>query len=212
MQNKIVTIAEHYGLGTQLLKLAEESAEYSAASAKWTVYNRLLSKTGHNRFKEKRDVAAVDCMKEVADVLVLARQVEYLKESDPEFKTEVEKLMDEKCNRQLDRIDEELQNTQGDKLDLKDTIDFMLSDSMEERMIAEYQQLAIRKNKLGNFLWAIKQGKTAPIDPEIHKNLWQQFKTMTRYKKLLEEKARLMKMDLKEITHGCKMQPPAETD
>ena len=109
--------------------------------------------------------------------------------------------MDAKCNRQIARIEEELQSTQTDKLDLKDTIDFMLSGSVEERMIAEYQQLAIRKNKLGNFLWAIKQGKTAPIDPELHKNLWQQFKAMTRYKKLLEEKARLMKMDLKEICH-----------
>lgn len=201
MKDKLTLIADHYGLGTQLLKLAEECSEYSAASAKWNVYNRLLSKTGRNRFKEKRDAAAVDCMKELADVLVLARQVEYLMESDPEFKTEVEKLMDAKCNRQIARIDEELQCSQSDKLDLKDTIDFMLSGSVEERMIAEYQQLAIRKNKLGNFLWAIKQGKTAPIDPELHKNLWQQFKAMTRYKKLLEEKARLMKMDLKEICH-----------
>ena len=158
MKDKLTLIADHYGLGTQLLKLAEECSEYSAASAKWNVYNRLLSKTGRNRFKEKRDSAAVDCMKELADVLVLARQVEYLMESDHEFKAEVEKLMDAKCDRQISRIEEELQSTQTDKLDLKDTIDFMLSGSVEERMIAEYQQLAIRKNKLGNFLWAIKQG------------------------------------------------------
>lgn len=137
MKDKLILIADHYGLGTQLLKLAEECSEYSAASAKWNVYNRLLSKTGRNRFKEKRDAAAVDCMKELADVLVLARQVEYLMESDPEFKTEVEKLMDAKCDRQISRIEEELQSTQTDKLDLKDTIDFMLSGSVEERMIAE---------------------------------------------------------------------------
>lgn len=62
MKDKLILIADHYGLGTQLLKLAEECSEYSAASAKWNVYNRLLSKTGLNRFKEKRDAAAVDCM------------------------------------------------------------------------------------------------------------------------------------------------------
>lgn len=201
MKDKLILIADHYGLGTQLLKLAEECSEYSAASAKWNVYNRLLSKTGLNRFKEKRDAAAVDCMKELADVLVLARQVGYLMESDPDFKTEIEKIMDAKCDRQLARIEEELQSTQNDKLDLKDTIDFMLSESLEERMIAEYQQLSIRKNKLGNYLWAIKEGKAPAINQELYKNLWEQFKAMRKYKKLLEEKARLMKIDLKEIHH-----------
>lgn len=41
MKDKLILIADHYGLGTQLLKLAEECSEYSAASAKWNVYKNL---------------------------------------------------------------------------------------------------------------------------------------------------------------------------
>ena len=87
------------------------------------------------------------------------------------------------------------------KLTLKDTVDLMLSDDSKERLIAEYHQLAIRKDKLGTFLWLIREGKIAKVDKELHGNLIKQFGVMRRYKKLLEEKARLMKIDIKEVHH-----------
>ena len=110
LQEKIEAIADHYGIGIQLLKLAEECAEYSAAVQKWQVYANLaytkkLKVAEH--FRTLEDKAKAGCCKELADVLVLARQIEYLMQTDPEFKDEIERLMNEKADRQLSRIEEE---------------------------------------------------------------------------------------------------------
>lgn len=83
------------------------------------------------------------------------------------------------------------------KIDLKDTVELMLSENQAERMRAEYLQLIIRKNKLGDLMWKIREGKIKKTSDEIHQNMIRQFGTMRRYKKLLEEKAALMKIDLK---------------
>ena len=82
---------------------------------------------------------------------------------------------------------------------LADTVKPMLSADAKERLVAEYHQLAIRKNGLGNYLWKIREGKAEKLAPELHKNLIRQFGVMRKYKKLLEEKARLMKIDIKEV-------------
>ncbi len=201
MNDKLRLIADRYGEGCQLLKLAEECAEYSAAMLKWDGYRKLHSASSLDVFKDKRDQAAARCLDELADVLLLARQVEYLIEQNPAFEAEMKILMNRKCARQLERIKEEFSGDSTKRFDLRDTIDNMISDDYRERLIAEYQQLSIRKRKLGNYLWAIKEGKAASIGPELHKNLWQQFKAMARYKKLMEERARLMKLTLTEMRH-----------
>lgn len=45
-------------------------------------------------------------VEELVDVIVVAEQVKYLLEKEPEFKT-IERLMTEKVNRQLKRIKKE---------------------------------------------------------------------------------------------------------
>lgn len=112
MQNKITTIAEHYGMENQLTKMAEECAEYSAAVLKCRFYTDLAqtSRSKMKHFGPKADVAGEEIFKELADVLVLSRQIEYFMDAHPPFKTRIEELMDAKCNRQLRRIEEEGRN------------------------------------------------------------------------------------------------------
>ncbi len=83
------------------------------------------------------------------------------------------------------------------KIDLKDTVNLMLSENRTERMQAEYLQLIIRKKKLQSYLYGIKEGKIPPVDQPTYKKLWDQLKAMRGYQKALEEKAALMKIDLK---------------
>lgn len=111
MQKKLERIAKHYGLDTQLMKLAEECAEYSAACLKWRVYEDLANNQANpsrKYFRELCDKAEEGCIDELADVLVLCRQIEYFMDTQPPFKACIEELMDAKCNRQLRRIEEEL--------------------------------------------------------------------------------------------------------
>lgn len=118
MKAKIRLIADHYGTQTQLLKLAEECSEYSAAVQKWQVYRHLESRSMEKRqyFEELKGKAIEGVRKELADVLILARQVQYLIENDPELASEVKRLMNEKCNRQLNRIDAEIKGERYDGL------------------------------------------------------------------------------------------------
>lgn len=44
---------------------------------------------------------------ETADVLLVSRQLEYLMISDPEFEKEITKIMNDKADRQLERIADE---------------------------------------------------------------------------------------------------------
>lgn len=109
LEDKIKTIADHYGVNLQLTKLAEECAEYSAAFHKWTYYTDLkgMHPAAALLFKEKSDEAGDECLKELADVLVLARQVEHLAEQDAVLKQQLDELMLAKADRQLVRIQEE---------------------------------------------------------------------------------------------------------
>lgn len=107
---KIKKIADHYGLENQLTKMAEESAEYAAAVLKCRFYTDLVqtSRAKVKHFGPKADIAGEEMFKELADVMVLCRQIEYFMDTHPPFKTRIEELMDAKCNRQLRRIEEEL--------------------------------------------------------------------------------------------------------
>ena len=110
-----IDITDHYGLDTQLMKLAEECAEYSAACLKWHVYEGLANNQANpsrKYFSELCDKAGEDCVKELADVLVLSRQIEWLlqKKSTAELREAIEKEMKGKVQRQLNRIEEEKRN------------------------------------------------------------------------------------------------------
>ncbi len=106
--HSIRTIAGHYGMEVQLAKLAEEAAEYAAAFTKIKVYETMISE-GHNEgyCLDKRDKAIFEMLKELADVLQVANEVQALMKEDPEFESLLYLLMDAKAKRQLKRIEEE---------------------------------------------------------------------------------------------------------
>lgn len=111
-----IKIARHYGLDFQQLKLAEECAEYAAATLKSIGYQMLMSKadTERNRkhFLEKWTASKAEANKELADVLVLAHQINWLldHEASMEFRERIEKNMEDKVRRQIYRIEEEKAN------------------------------------------------------------------------------------------------------
>lgn len=109
LNEKLRLIADHYGLEIQATKLAEEGSELSAAYLKARVYECLsvVQPDAREHFNKLFDKATNSLAKELAGVLVLARQIEYLKDQEPEFQAKVERLMEEKADRQLKRIEEE---------------------------------------------------------------------------------------------------------
>lgn len=112
MKEKIIKIADHYGLDVQAVKLAEECAEYVAAMLKGLVCKKLQKyhEASKEYFSDKEVKAAEAFFKELADVLIVAKQVEYLIEKEPEVKKLVLMDMEEKLDRQLKRIEEEKEN------------------------------------------------------------------------------------------------------
>ena len=73
--------------------------------------------------------------------------------------------------------------------ELKDTCDLMTSSDYKERFIAEYEQLRIRSEKLGNTIKALQEGSLAftpacPVDI-----LEDQLEAMKGYQSVLEERA-----------------------
>lgn len=105
-------IADFYGLEVQIIKLAEECAEFAASSSKMFYYYSLLddrSSTPVSRagVREQFEIAREENAKELADVLLMARQVEYLLEGEPELRAKIDKLMEAKIERQLKRMEEE---------------------------------------------------------------------------------------------------------
>ncbi|MBQ1293069.1 MAG: hypothetical protein IIY21_03465 [Clostridiales bacterium] len=87
LQNKLGAIAYHYGFTSQANMLMEEAAEFTVALNKL----RRGSQEEYNNIKE-----------ELADVLVVAQQLRLL--LGPE---DIDKIINEKVERQLNRIDEE---------------------------------------------------------------------------------------------------------
>lgn len=108
LQEKIESIADHYGLDTQTTKLAEEGAELAAASLKnVAIMIRQENGDGGKNIDQERKEAIAKCQEELADVLLVARQIEYLMLSWPQYEEQITRIMNEKADRQLARIKEE---------------------------------------------------------------------------------------------------------
>lgn len=112
MNDKLKQIADFYGLEIQAAKLAEECAEFAASSSKVFYYYSLLddrSSTPVSRaiVREQFEIAREQNAEELADVLMVAKQVEYLLEGEPELRAKIDKHMEAKIERQLKRIEEE---------------------------------------------------------------------------------------------------------
>lgn len=106
LQEKIHAIANYYGLKLQISKLGEEGAELGAVIAKKFVQLQ----TGQRIYKDELvtmrlidQVESAIC-EELADVLLVAREIEYLMLSDSYFAEHIERIMQEKADRQLERI------------------------------------------------------------------------------------------------------------
>ncbi len=81
-------------------------------------------------------------------------------------------------------------------MELKDTISLMTSADYKERFIAEYLQVKIRYNKLLSMLMKWDKGKLdfKPSVPRMFYN--RQIVSMIDYIKVLEERAKIEKIDL----------------
>ena len=83
-------------------------------------------------------------------------------------------------------------------MELKDTIPMMNSADFKERFKAEYYQLVIRKEKLEAMLEKYKAG-TLPFTPNCsYELLYEQVVYMKQLQRILEERARIESVDLKE--------------
>ena len=98
MKNKIIKIANHYGLVKQSRQLSEECAELIQAVSKYM------------RYQETSYASTVDwkylenVCEEIADVEVMLEQIKYLLHINPEA---VEEIKKNKIDRQLERIKKE---------------------------------------------------------------------------------------------------------
>lgn len=112
MNDREKQIADFYGLEVQAVKLAKECAKFAASSSNVFYYYNLLgdrSSTPVSRalVREQFENAREQNGEELADVLLMARQVEYLLEGEPELKEKIDKHMEAKIERQLKRMEEE---------------------------------------------------------------------------------------------------------
>lgn len=79
-------------------------------------------------------------------------------------------------------------------MELKDTVDLMLSGNYIERFIAEYHQLNIRIAELRRMLKEYKKGNFTPNCP--FELLYKQLIFMRIYRDMLEERAEKENIDL----------------
>lgn len=84
-------------------------------------------------------------------------------------------------------------------MELKDTVDMMLSDDYKERFKAEYLQLAIRIRKLQKLLDDYENGRldftlSVPVE-----KLFRQWQHMTDYLIVLKDRAIIEDIDLKDV-------------
>ena len=96
MQDKIQTIANHYGLQHQLAKSVEELIELVQAIQEYSF------KLG----MRDDEISTEHVAEEIADVKIMIAQLEYLSELEVEVNNRVEF----KLNRQMDRIELEKEN------------------------------------------------------------------------------------------------------
>lgn len=85
-------------------------------------------------------------------------------------------------------------------MELKDTISLMTSADYKERFIAEYLQVKIRYNKLLNMLMKWDKGEL-DFKPDVPRMFYnKQIVSMNDYIKVLEERAKIEKIDLSKYT------------
>lgn len=87
MDERIKKIADYYGFTSQANMLCEESAEYMVAL---------------NKLRRGKPEAYANVKEEVADIIVVAKQLRYLLGAD-----EIDKIISEKLDRQIQRIKDE---------------------------------------------------------------------------------------------------------
>lgn len=81
-------------------------------------------------------------------------------------------------------------------LELKDTVDLMLSDNYRDRFRAEYWQLRIRKEKLEKLIDDYNNGRLMiqlSCDIDIHRI---QLRRMKKYLAILENRAKIEEIEL----------------
>lgn len=90
-------------------------------------------------------------------------------------------------------------------MELKDTVEMMLSDDYKERFKAEYQQVKIRRNKLGKMLddWDAGKLNFNPTCPKAV--LRQQYMIMDQYLHILEYRAFYEGVELEVIVAAEKL-------
>lgn len=87
MDERIKKIADYYGFTSQANMLCEESAEYMVAL---------------NKLRRGKPEAYANVKEEVADIIVVAKQLRYLLGAD-----EIDRIISEKLDRQIQRIKDE---------------------------------------------------------------------------------------------------------
>ena len=93
MDERIKKIADYYGFTSQANMLCEESAEYMVAL---------------NKLRRGKTEAYANVKEEVADIIVVAMQLRYLLGAD-----EIDKIISEKLDRQIQRIEAEKEQEDG---------------------------------------------------------------------------------------------------
>ena len=83
-------------------------------------------------------------------------------------------------------------------MELKTTIEMMNSADFKERFKAEYFQLVIRREKLKAMLEKYKAGTLSFTPNCSYELLYEQVVHMKQYQRILEERARIENVELKE--------------
>ena len=82
--------------------------------------------------------------------------------------------------------------------ELKETVELMLSNDYKERFKAEYYQLKIRIDRLGNMLSKMENDELNFIPTCSYELLQNQLKAMLLYEIFLKERAKIEKIDLED--------------
>ena len=108
LQEKIHAIANYYGMNVQICKLGEEGAELAAVIAKKFVLIQSGELTQKYDYQGLCVSSVMDfsISEELADVLLVARQIEYLMLRDEKLAEYIERIMNAKAARQIERIKE----------------------------------------------------------------------------------------------------------
>lgn len=96
----IKKIADTYGFSEQSRQLSEECAELIVAVNK---YHREIKKPSHTPSDcTDKQYLSLQIMEEIADVTIMIEQIKYLLQIS---ETDIEQIIEQKLNRQLERIE-----------------------------------------------------------------------------------------------------------